>query len=241
MENNIYEECLKYLKVIAGPEAEFQEDQFEAIESCINNGSKTLLVQKTGWGKSAVYFVAAKYLLENRNKMTVIVSPLLSLTRNQILNAKNLLNIETINTSEDPEKIRNTENKIKANKVDVLIVTPQRFFNRKFKEEHFHLIKERAGLFVVDEAHCISSWGHDFIPSYMMLVKKVIPSLNVDTSILFTTATADNKVVEDISEKNNFSKTIKGDLLRKSLSVHSFGKQSFKFSIAWTFKPIFFN
>ena len=75
MNNNIYEECLKYLKVIAGPEAEFQKDQFEAIESCINEGSKTLLVQKTGWGKSAVYFVAAKYLLENRNKMTVIVSP----------------------------------------------------------------------------------------------------------------------------------------------------------------------
>jgi len=238
MNNNIYEECLKYLKVIAGPEAEFQKDQFEAIESCINNGSKTLLVQKTGWGKSAVYFVAAKYLLENRNKMTVIVSPLLSLTRNQILNAKNLLNIETINASEDPEKIRNTENKIKANKVDVLIVTPQRFFNKKFKEEHRPLIKERAGLFVVDEAHCISSWGHDFRPHYMMMVKKVIPSLNVDTSILFTTATADNKVVEDISEENNFSKTIKGDLLRKSLSVHSFGKQSFKFSIAWFKKNI---
>jgi len=238
MNNNIFEECLKYLKVIAGPEAEFQEDQFEAIESCINKGSKTLLVQKTGWGKSAVYFIAAKYLLENRNKMTVIVSPLLSLTRNQILNAKNLLNIETINASEDPEKIRNTENKIKANKVDVLIVTPQRFFNRKFKEEHFQLIKERAGLFVVDEAHCISSWGHDFRPHYMMLVKKVIPSLNDDTSILFTTATADNKVVEDISEENNFSKTIKGDLLRKSLSVHSFGKQSFKFSIAWFKKNI---
>jgi ATP-dependent DNA helicase RecQ len=238
MNNNIYEECLKYLKVIAGSEAEFQKDQFEAIESCINNGSKTLLVQKTGWGKSAVYFVAAKYLLENRNKMTVIVSPLLSLTRNQILNAKNLLNIETINASEDPEKIRNTENKIKANKVDVLIVTPQRFFNKKFKEEHLPLIKERAGLFVVDEAHCISSWGHDFRPHYMMMVKKVIPSLNVDTSILFTTATADNKVVEDISEENNFSKTIKGDLLRKSLSVHSFGKQSFKFSIAWFKKNI---
>ena len=238
MSNNIYEECLKYLKVIAGPEAEFQKDQFEAIESCINKGSKTLLVQKTGWGKSAVYFVAAKYLLKNRNKMTVIVSPLLSLTRNQILNAKNLLNIETINISEDPEKIRNTENKIKANKVDVLIVTPQRFFNKKFKEEQLPLIKEQAGLFVVDEAHCISSWGHDFIPSYMMLVKKVIPSLNVDTSILFTTATADNKVVKDISDKNKFSKTIKGDLLRKSLSVHSFGKQSFKFSIAWFKKNI---
>tara|TARA_B100000427_G_scaffold310107_1_gene299685 strand:+ start:6341 stop:8197 length:1857 start_codon:yes stop_codon:yes gene_type:complete len=238
MNASMYDECLEYLRVIVGPKAEFQEDQFEAIESCINQGSKTLLVQKTGWGKSAVYFVAAKYLLEKKNKMTVIVSPLLSLTRNQILNAKNLLNIEAINASEDPEKIRNTEAKLRANKVDVLIVTPERFSNTKFKEEQFPLIKENAGLFVIDEAHCVSSWGHDFRPDYMMMVKKIIPSLNNDTSVLFTTATADDKVIKDISDKNNFSKTIKGDLLRKSLSVHSFGRQSFKFSIAWFKKNI---
>lgn len=238
MNASMYDECLEHLRVIVGPKAEFQEDQFEAIESCINQGSKTLLVQKTGWGKSAVYFVAAKYLLEKKNKMTVIVSPLLSLTRNQILNAKNLLNIEAINHSEDPEKIRNTEAKLRANKVDVLIVTPERFSNTKFKEEQFPLIKENAGLFVIDEAHCVSSWGHDFRPDYMMMVKKIIPSLNNDTSVLFTTATADDKVIKDISDKNNFSKTIKGDLLRKSLSVHSFGRQSFKFSIAWFKKNI---
>lgn len=238
MRDILYEECLKYIKVIAGENAEFQKDQFEAIESCINEGSKTLLVQKTGWGKSAVYFVAAKYLLEKRNKMTVIVSPLLSLTRNQILSAKNLLNIETINSAEDLERIRNTEKKIIENKVDILIVTPERFSNQKFKEEHYPLIKQNLGLLVVDEAHCVSSWGHDFRPSYMMMVKKVIPDLNTDTSVLFTTATASSKVIEDISEKNNFSKTIKGDLLRKSLSVHSFGRQSFKFSIAWFKKNI---
>ena len=238
MNNSIYRECLEYLRTIVGTQGEFQADQFEAIESSLNPGTKTLLVQKTGWGKSAVYFVAAKYLLKNKNKMTVIVSPLLSLTRNQILNAKKLLNIEAINSTEDPEKIRNTETKLRANKVDVLIVTPERFSNSKFKEEQFPFIKENTGLFVIDEAHCVSSWGHDFRPSYMMMVKKVIPSLNSDTSVLFTTATADNKVIEDLSNKNNFSKTIKGDLLRKSLSIHSFGKQSFKFSIAWFKKNI---
>ena len=112
MNNSIYRECLEYLRTIVGTQAEFQTDQFEAIESSLKQGSKTLLVQKTGWGKSAVYFVAAKYLLKNKNKMTVIVSPLLSLTRNQILNAKKLLNIEAINSTEDPEKIRNTETKL---------------------------------------------------------------------------------------------------------------------------------
>ena len=238
MTANIYEECKKYLNIIVGKDANFQEDQFEAISSCIEEGTRTLLVQKTGWGKSAVYFIAAKYLLESRNKMTVIVSPLLSLTRNQQLNAKNLINIEAINSSEDAEKVRNTEAKIKANKVDVLIITPERFSNSNFKEEFFPLIRERMGLFVVDEAHCVSAWGHDFRPNYMMMAKKTIPSLNPNTSILFTTATADKTVISDISENNKFSKVIVGDLLRKSLSVHSYGDQKFKFAIAWFKKNI---
>tara|TARA_B100002052_G_C15869157_1_gene593775 strand:+ start:145 stop:2007 length:1863 start_codon:yes stop_codon:yes gene_type:complete len=238
MSSNVYEECKDYLNVIVGKNTNFQEDQFEAISSCIDEGTRTLLVQKTGWGKSAVYFIAAKYILQNRDKMTVIVSPLLSLTRNQQLNAKNLINIEAINSSEDAEKVRNTEAKIKANKVDVLIIHPKRFSNSKFKKEFFPIIRERLGLFVVDEAHCVSAWGHDFIPDYMMMAKKTIPSLNPNTSILFTTATADKTVISDISENNKFSKVIVGDLLRKSLSVHSYGDQKFKFAIAWFKKNI---
>ena len=224
---------LKYLKILVGENVDFHEDQEKAINSCLNKGTKTLLVQKTGWGKSAVYFVAAKALIEESQKMTVIVSPLISLMRNQILNAKNLLNIETINSSEDYEKIKQTEELLVRGKVDVLIISPERFGNKTFQQEIFPVIAKKIGLLVIDEAHCISTWGHDFRPDYKLLTKRTIPSLDQDASVLFCTATADEKVVEDISKKNNLTSVIAGDLYRKSLSIHSFGEQSFKFSIAW--------
>ena len=234
----LYEECLKTLHLIAGENAEFQKDQFEAISSSLKEGSKTLLVQKTGWGKSAVYFIAAKWLSDNKNNVTVIVSPLLSLMRNQVYSAKDVIQIETLNSSIGLEKTKEIEAKVLAGKVDVLIVSPERFSNLKFEKELFPILKERLGLFVIDEAHCVSAWGHDFRPDYLMLMKKTLASLNNETSILFCTATADEKVIEDIVNKTNLTSVIKGDLLRESLSVHSFGQQSFKFAIAWFKKNI---
>ena len=223
----------KYLHTLVGSDIEFHKDQKKAIESCLEQGSKTLLVQKTGWGKSAVYFIAAKALLENNGKITVIVSPLISLMRNQILNAQNLLTIETINSSEDYGKIKNTEESLVSGKVEVLIISPERFGNKKFQTDIFPKIAKNIGLLVIDEAHCISTWGHDFRPDYKLLTKRTIPSLSKDASVLFCTATADEKVIEDISTKNKLTSLITGDLYRKSLSIHSFGEQSFKFSIAW--------
>ena len=224
---------LNYLNNLVGENVKFHEDQEEAINSCLNQSSRTLLVQKTGWGKSAVYFVAAKALIEKSQKMTVIVSPLISLMRNQILNAKNLLNIETINSSEDYGKIKQTEEMLVKGKVDVLIISPERFGNKTFQQDIYPAIAKKIGLLVIDEAHCISTWGHDFRPDYKLLTKRTIPSLNKDASVLFCTATADEKVIEDISKKNNLTSVIAGDLYRKSLSIHSFGEQTFKFSIAW--------
>jgi len=224
---------LNYLNNLVGENVKFHEDQEEAIISCLNQSSRTLLVQKTGWGKSAVYFVAAKALIEKSQKMTVIVSPLISLMRNQILNAKNLLNIETINSSEDYGKIKQTEEMLVKGKVDVLIISPERFGNKTFQQDIYPAIAKKIGLLVIDEAHCISTWGHDFRPDYKLLTKRTIPSLNKDASVLFCTATADEKVIEDISKKNNLTSVITGDLYRKSLSIHSFGEQTFKFSIAW--------
>lgn len=237
MSDDIHDKCLDYLHKIVGKKTDFQSDQFEAISSCISSGSKTLLVQKTGWGKSAVYFIAAKYLRENYQKITVIVSPLLSLMRNQQLNAKNLLNVQSINYM-DEEESRKTITNLKSNKVDALIVSPERFSNPEFKEDIFPLIKKNIGLLVIDEAHCVSTWGHDFRPDYMLMTRRIIPSLDKSCSILYTTATADKKVIADITEKEDFSNVIKGDLLRKSLAIYSLGYQSLKYCIAWFKKNI---
>ena len=224
---------LKYLKTLVGVEASFHTDQEDAVNSCLEKGTRTLLVQKTGWGKSAVYFVAAKSIKEMHGKMTVIVSPLISLMRNQILNAKELIDVQSINSSDDFGKIKETQEALLDGEVDVLIVSPERFANEYFQQNIFPTIAEAIGLFVIDEAHCISTWGHDFRPDYKLLTKRTISTLNKDAAVLYCTATADQKVIEDISSSNKLTKIITGDLYRKSLSIRSLGEQTFKFSIAW--------
>jgi ATP-dependent DNA helicase RecQ len=228
LKNNI-----DYLKLLVGVDAEFHANQEQAINSCLEKSSKTLLVQKTGWGKSAVYFIAAKSIKDTTDKMTVIVSPLISLMRNQMLNAKNLIEVVSINSSDDFGKIKETQEALLQGKVDVLIVSPERFANDYFQKTIFPAIVKKIGLFVIDEAHCISTWGHDFRPDYKLLTKRTISRLNKDAAVLFCTATADEKVIEDISSKNKLTKIITGDLYRKSLSINSLGEQTFKFSIAW--------
>ena len=224
---------LKYLKTLVGEEASFHIDQEDAINSCLEKGTRTLLVQKTGWRKSAVYFIAAKSIKETHGKITVIVSPLISLMRNQILNAKELIDVQSINSGDDFGKIKETQEALLDGEVDVLIVSPERFANEYFQQNIFPTIAEAIGLFVIDEAHCISTWGHDFRPDYKLLTKRTISTLNKDAAVLYCTATADQKVIEDISSNNKLTKIITGDLYRKSLSIHSLGEQTFKFSIAW--------
>ena len=224
---------LRHLKTLVGADVDFHDDQEDAINSCLEKGSRTLLVQKTGWGKSAVYFVAAKSIKDTQGKMTVIVSPLISLMRNQILNAKTLIDVQSINSGDDFGKIKETQESLLDGKVDVLIVSPERFANDYFQQNIFPAISKAIGLFVIDEAHCISTWGHDFRPDYKLLTKRTISSLSKDAAVLFCTATADQKVIEDISSKNELSKIITGDLYRRSLSIYSLGEQTFKFSVAW--------
>ena len=218
----------------------FHEDQKEAIESTIKSGSRTLVVQKTGWGKSAVYFIAAKYLKLESDKITVIVSPLLSLMKDQIRSVTNngFLNIQTINSTQEYENMLDARKNIINNNFDVLIISPERFSNSDFEKNVFPKIVNNIGLLVVDEAHCLSQWGHDFRVDYNLLLRDILPQLSDETSLLFTTATASKVVIDDLNLYLNIDKTITGDLIRTSLSIVNLGKINYVQSVAWIKKNL---
>ena len=143
-----------------GENAEFREGQKEAIDAVVN-GKRTLVVQKTGWGKSLVYFLATKLLKEKkRDGITLIISPLLALMNNQIDSAKKLgINVKTINSDNKDEWDNIISDICDNNTVDALIISPERLANSDFVKDCLDKIKNRVNLFVVDEAHCISDWG----------------------------------------------------------------------------------
>ena len=218
----------------------FHEDQKEAIESILKLGSKTLVVQKTGWGKSAVYFIAAKYLKLKSNKITVIVSPLLSLMKDQIRSVTNnkFLNIQTINSTQEYENMLDSRSNIINNNLDVLIISPERFSNSDFEKNIFPKLVNNIGLFVVDEAHCLSQWGHDFRIDYNLLLRDILPMLSKETSLLFTTATASEVVIDDLNKYLNINKTITGDLIRTSLQIVNLREINYVQAIAWIKKNL---
>ena len=181
-----------------GENAKFREGQKEAIEAVVN-GKRTLVVQKTGWGKSLVYFLATKLLKEKkRDGITLIISPLLALMNNQIDSAKKLgINVKTINSDNKDEWDNIISDICDNNTVDALIISPERLANVDFVKDCLDKIKNRVNLFVVDEAHCISDWGHDFRPDYRRIVK-ILQLLPGNVPVLATTATANDRVVNDI-------------------------------------------
>ena len=220
--DTIEERALAHLKRLAGPDAEFREGQLEAIAFLVEQRRRVLCVQRTGWGKSAVYFVATALLREQGSGPTLLVSPLLALMRNQVLAAQALgLEARTINSSnqEDWEPIAQ---ELARDEVDLLMISPERLNNPGFRREVLPDFVDRVGLLVVDEAHCISDWGHDFRPDYRRIAA-LLPTLGDDVAVLCTTATANDRVVADVEAQLQTDAgallTIRGTLERESLRL----------------------
>ena len=201
--------------------AEFRDGQWEAIAAITENKSRLLVVQRTGWGKSFVYFLATRLLRDQGKGITLLISPLLALMRNQITAAERIgISAQTINSS-NSEEWEKVENDLMAGTVDILLISPERLANENFRENILIPIAKNIGLFVVDEAHCISDWGHDFRPDYRRIVR-ILQALPKNIPVLATTATANNRVVDDIIVQLGENLEIfRGSLTRDSLQLQN--------------------
>src|SRR3954469_22963871 len=211
------------LRRLAGPEATFREHQREAITDLVDDRARVLCVQRTGWGKSAVYFVATSMLREQGAGPALIVSPLLALMRNQIAAAQRLgIRAHTINST-NRDGWSEVEALLADDAVDLLLISPERLNNPQFRSSMLPLFASRVGLLVVDEAHCISDWGHDFRPDYRR-IQEMLAALPAGVAVLCTTATANDRVVADIAEQLSLGhvgalRTYRGALSRSSLRL----------------------
>ena len=209
------------LRELAGPDATFREHQREAIEDLVTDRARVLCVQRTGWGKSAVYFLATVLGRERGAGPTLIVSPLLALMRNQIAAAERIgIRAHTINST-NRDAWAEVRDLLAQDAVDVLLISPERLNNPQFRSEMLPLFAERVGLLVVDEAHCISDWGHDFRPDYRRIAE-MLERLPEGVPVLCTTATANDRVVADVEEQLQIGRadtlrTYRGPLGRTSL------------------------
>jgi ATP-dependent DNA helicase RecQ len=211
------------LAELAGPDADFRPHQLEAVRDLVQDRARVLCVQRTGWGKSAVYFLATALLRERGAGPTLIVSPLLALMRNQIAAVERLgMRAHTINSTNRGawEEVREL---LAEDAVDLLLISPERLNNPQFREAMLPLFAERVGLLVVDEAHCISDWGHDFRPDYRRLAE-MLERLPAGVAVLCTTATANDRVVADVADQLRVGhagelRTYRGPLGRASLRL----------------------
>lgn len=215
------------------PAAKFHAGQEEAIRHVVEGRGRLLVVQKTGWGKSFVYFIATKLLREAGTGPTLLVSPLLALMRNQIAAAERMgVRAATIN-SDNQNEWGNVEAELQRNAIDVLLISPERLANEHFRSEVLARVAERIALLVIDEAHCISDWGHDFRPHYRLL-ERIVRALPANLRLLATTATANNRVMEDLRTVLGPNLVVsRGDLNRPSLLLQTIRLPSQAERLAW--------
>jgi ATP-dependent DNA helicase RecQ len=225
--------ALSLLRQMLGSATDFRPGQWEAIEAVTARRQRLLLVQRTGWGKSVVYFLATKLLREAGAGPTLLISPLLSLMRNQLLAAGKIgVRAATIHSG-NREEWDHVEAALADGSCDVLLISPERLNNERFQSAVLPAVAGRIGLFVVDEAHCISDWGHDFRPDYRRIVR-ILQALPRGVPVLATTATANNRVVEDVQKQLGPELDIvRGPLARPSLRLQNLRLADQAERLAW--------
>ncbi len=223
-------------RLVGRDDADFRDGQLEAVSALVADRSRVLVVQRTGWGKSAVYFVATALRRAEGAGPTVIISPLLALMRDQIAAAERAgIRAVTMNSAnaQDWDVVREA---LAADAVDVLLVSPERLNNPRFRDEQLPDLARRCGLLVVDEAHCVSDWGHDFRPDYRR-IRDLLAGLPADTPVLATTATANARVVTDVVEQLEVGGrsvlTVRGGLARDSLRLGVLRSMSPEQRLGW--------
>jgi ATP-dependent DNA helicase RecQ len=235
-EQDLRSRAEELLQTLAGEGARLREDQWTAIHALVAEHRRALVVQRTGWGKSAVYFLATALLREQGAGPTVIVSPLLALMRNQIDAATRAGIVAVTVNSANLDEWEQTYAEIAAGEVDVLLVSPERLNNPDFRDRVLPELTRTAGMLVVDEAHCVSDWGHDFRPDYRRL-RALIADLPDGIPVLATTATANDRVVTDVTEQLGLGSgrplVLRGSLDRASLRLSVVAIDSPAERLAW--------
>ncbi len=226
--------ALELLRIGTGlPGARFRLGQEDAIRHVVEGNGRLLVVQKTGWGKSFVYFIATRLLREMGAGPTLLVSPLLALMRNQIAAAERMGVRAKRITSDNVNEWSEVEEQLVRDSVDILLIAPERLANEHFRDEVLAHIAEHISLLVIDEAHCISDWGHDFRPDYR-LIERIARTLPLNLRLLATTATANDRVMDDLRKVLRPDlKVYRGGLARPSLALQTIRLPSQAERLAW--------
>jgi ATP-dependent DNA helicase RecQ len=220
------------LRQMLGADKSFRDGQWEAIEAVALLNQRVMVIQRTGWGKSIVYFIATKILRDAGAGPALLISPLLALMRNQIAAARNIgLRATTIH-SENRDEWEQAEAALSRNDCDILLISPERLANEEFRRQVLPRFQNSIGLFIVDEAHCISDWGHDFRPDYRRIVR-VLQLLPASVPVVCTTATANDRVVQDVVAQIPNLQVQRGPLTRSSLKLFNIKLSDQSERLAW--------
>ena len=209
--------CLR--RAIGRADAAFRDGQWECIAAVLER-RRLLVVERTGWGKSMVYFVATRLLRgRGRGSDSARLPPAGPHAQPDRRRA----------TPRDPRGDHQLQQRgglgtdqglLRRHDVDLLLISPERLANEAFRTSVLPHVIPRAGLFVVDEAHCISDWGHDFRPDYRRLVR-ILEALPANVPVLATTATANDRVVADVAAQLGNLLVHRGPLIRDSLMLQN--------------------